>query len=221
MTFLFPLLLSLGAAHAADFDSPEAVLAQFADEPSVADVQRMALDYSKTDPKYLDSWMRAAKSAAALPSLSLYYNYKNSFGTDYGYYTPEEIVDDSKVDGETSMTGAEADALTYGPFTTANGVDIYHVGSVRATWQLDELVMSSNEIRIISEAQDIVKLRDKVLEEVTRLYFERRRLQVDQLLSPGGGDLKKKVGDQLRLAELTAELDGYTGGRFTSSLKQK
>lgn len=219
MNLLLSLLLAAVPVQAADYSSPEQVLAQFEDEPSIGEVQGMALDYSKTDPKYLEGWMKAAKAAAALPSLSLYYNYKNSYGTDFGYYTPEEISDDVAADNS-ALSSSEASALAYGPFETAQAVDIYHVGSVRATWQLDELIMSSNEIRVINEAQDIVKLRDKVLEEVTRLYFERRRLQVDQLLG-SGGELKKRVSDDLRLSELTAHLDAYTGGRFSRTLKQR
>ena len=77
--------------------------------------------------------------------------------------------------------------------------------------------MSSERIRVINEAQDIVKLRDKVLEDVTRLYFDRRRLQVEQLLSPAG-DLRSQLKNELRLQELTANIDALTGGRFSASL---
>lgn len=226
MTFTLLLSLAASPALAGDFNSPADVLAQFKDEPSIAEVQAMTLDYSKTDPKYVDAWMKAAKSAAALPSVTLYYNYKNSFGTDYGYYTPEEISDDLAADADDDgapddpLNEDEASGLAYGPFETAQGVDVYHVGSVRATWRLSDLVMSSEEIRVINEAQDVVKLRDKVLEEVTRLYFERRRLQVDMLLG-SSGDLKKRVGDELRLAELTAQIDAFTGGRFSKELPKK
>lgn len=208
---MFVLLLTalFAPASAGDFSSPDEVLAQFKDEPTVAEVQDMALEYSKTDPKYLDGWLAAAKSAAALPKVQLDYDYKNSFGTDYGYYTIEEVVDDEGTDSD-----------TIGPFESAQGVDVYHTGGVSLEWKLSELVMSSNQIRVINEAQDVVKLRDKVLEEVTRLYFERRRLQVDLLLG-NPGDLKKRVGDELRLAELTAQLDAYTGGRFSKGLPKK
>lgn len=214
MILAFSLLVAQ-PSFAADFASPADVLATFAKEPSVAEVQGMALEYSKTDPRYLDGWLKAAKSAAALPSITLYYKYGSGFDTDYGYYTPEEITDDSDSDNPTDQAAAEA--LSYGPFETDQGVDIDHQASIRATWALSKLVMSSEEIRVINEAQDIVKLRDKVLEDVTRLYFERRRLQVDLLLG-GGGDLKKRVGDELRLAELTAQIDAYTGSRFSKAL---
>lgn len=218
LSLLFPTMLFSTVASAADFTSATDVLATFSTEPTVAQVHGMALEYSKTDPHYVDGWLRAAKSAAALPALTVQYKYWNAFDTDYGYYTPEEITDDS--DSANPTDQAQAEDLAYGPFETTNGVDIDHRAEVKAVWQLSKLVMSSEEIRVISEVQDIVKLRDKVLEDVTRLYFERRRLQVDLLLG-GGGELKKRVGDELRLAELTAQIDAYTGGRFSKALPTK
>jgi hypothetical protein len=79
--------------------------------------------------------------------------------------------------------------------------------------------MSSERIRVISETQDVVKLRDKILDEATRLYFDRRRLQVDILMNTG--DVKTQIKNELRLQELTAQLDAYTGGRFSKALKKK
>ena len=70
---------------------------------------------------------------------------------------------------------------------------------------------------MISESQDVVKLRDTVLTQVTGLYFDRRRLQVDMLLDPPK-DVRAQVDQQLRLMELTAELDGYTGGQFSAEV---
>ncbi len=220
------LVLSLPVATAAEFSSPEEVLASFKNEPTIGEVHAMALDYSKTDSRYVDAWLKASKTAAALPRIELAYGYKNGFDTDYGYYTPEEITEDMAADEDGDgapddpLSSDEASDLAYGPFETAQAVDIDHAAIVKARWELNKLVMSSDQIRMISEAQDIVKLRDKVLEDVTRLYFERRRLQVDLLLNPGG-EMKKRISDQLRLAELTAQLDAFTGGRFSQALPNK
>ena len=93
----------------------------------------------------------------------------------------------------------------------------YQEYKVRLVWDLDKLVMSSERIRVINEAQDLVKLRDKVLSEVTRLYFERRRLQVERLLAPKA-DLMARVREELRLMELTANIDALTGGAFSAAL---
>ena len=101
-------------------------------------------------------------------------------------------------------------------YNTARADDDDGIG-VRLAWRLDKLVMSSERIRVINEAQDIVKLRDKVLDEVTRVYFDRRRLQVEQLLSPASG-LRDQIKAELRLQELTASIDALTGGQFSSAL---
>ena len=58
------------------------------------------------------------------------------------------------------------------------------------------------------------------MEKVTELYFERRRAQVDQLLSPMG-DVMGQVREQLRIMEITAQLDAFTGGRFSQDLSKK
>jgi hypothetical protein len=63
-----------------------------------------------------------------------------------------------------------------------------------------------------------VQLRDDVLNEVTRLYFERRRLQVETLLS-GPEDIADKIENELRLQELTASIDAITGSYMLKRLK--
>ncbi|MEE2751666.1 MAG: helix-hairpin-helix domain-containing protein [Myxococcota bacterium] len=178
----------------------EEVLAQFNQEPSVADVQQMAMEYSHTHRHQVEAWLEASKSAAYLPELQLRYYYYDRMNTGYEYVVDEQ--------GNANPDPADADT------------DRDHVYQVTLKWKLDDLVMSSERIRVISEAQDVVKLRDKVLGEVTRVYFDRRRLQVDSLLSPSG-DIKSQVENQLRLMELTAELDALTGGRFSRALAAK
>lgn len=196
---MIPFLLALALqapASAADLRTVDEVLARFDKEPDVRTVQQMVLEYSKTDPRYVEEWMSAAKNAAWLPELKLTYDYDNGYDYDYLY--------DINPEGELDKSGADND----------HGVQVY------AKWRLDRLVMSSDRIRVISETQDIVKLRDKVLEDVTRLYFDRRRLQVDLLLVPAG-DLKTQVKNEMRLQELTAQIDAYTGGRFSEAARGK
>jgi hypothetical protein len=175
----------------------EQVLAAFASEPDVQSVQAMALAYTKTNPELVEGWLRASKQAYMLPKVNLQYEKENDQGLDYEY-----TLD---VDGDliAQLDGQDADN------------DDKFV--VKLEWRLDKLVMSSEQIRVINESQDIVKLRDKVLDEVTRLYFDRRRLQVDLLLDPGTA-LKQQIENELRLQELSANLDAITGGAFSASL---
>jgi hypothetical protein len=192
------LLAGAQPALSAEYRSVGDVLAQFENEPDVGEVQRMVLEYSKTDPRYVDAWLKASQSANALPKLTVTYDHDDEFNQGFTYVETDgdavAVLDDADTDNDHSIT-------------------------VEAEWRLDKLVMSSERIRMISETQDIVKLRDKVLEEVTRIYFDRRRLQVDVLLG-GAGDIRTQMKNELRLQELTAQLDAYTGGRFSSAVRK-
>jgi hypothetical protein len=60
----------------------------------------------------------------------------------------------------------------------------------------------------------MVELRDDILNAVTRAFFERRRVQMELLMNPPA-DPKREVEQELKLQELTARLDGLTGGWFS------
>jgi hypothetical protein len=187
------------------YSSPAQVLAEFDDEPDVQQVQQWASDYAKVSPGNVDRWLAASKTFAALPQLTVEYRMKDDWNQDFDYLN---------ADGVEPLPGEDTEAL----LTDADsGQDRQYY--VRARWDLDQLVMSSERIRVINEAQDIAKLRDKVLSEVTRLYFERRRVQVEMLLSPKR-DTMGQVKQQLRLMELTASVDALTGGAFSQALKR-
>ncbi len=193
--------LTLKKVAKGSYTDVASVLAQFSNEPEVLAVQAMAMDYTKTNPSLVEGWLSASKAAYALPAVTL------SYDKDIDDYKTWNYLD---LDGDGQISNSEYQ------YNTARADDDYGIG-VRLAWRLDKLVMSSERIRVINEAQDIVKLRDKVLDEVTRIYFDRRRLQVEQLLSPASG-LREQIKDELRLQELTASIDALTGGQFSSAL---
>lgn len=174
------------------YTSADEVLSAFDPEPSVQQVQDMAMNYTHTNREQVESWLRASRNSAWLPQLTGRYQFQDTFDQDYLYET-------SDADLSKAFTQQRSQV------------------QVQVRWDLDELVMSSTQIRVISESQDVVKLRDTVLTQVTGLYFDRRRLQVDMLLDPPK-DVRAQVDQQLRLMELTAELDGYTGGQFSAEV---
>lgn len=190
------------------FSTVEDVLGSFDHEPKVEEVQRWASEYAKVQPELVDRWLASSRGFAALPQVRVSYGVDDAYDNDFNYY------DEFGLPPTRQLTQAELEA---GEAQTGASVGQRRGFDVVATWNLDQIVMSSEQIRVINEAQDIVKLREKVLGEVTRLYFERRRLQVDVLLNPKV-DLAGQVKDELRLRELTANLDAYTGGRFSAAL---
>ena len=177
--------------------SVEEVLAQYSNEPDVRQVQAMVMSYSRTNPDLVKSWLGAARRAYALPKVNLQYEKELDQSTRYDYVV---------ADGETDPTRE----LDYAQAEDDDKV------VVKLEWRLDKLVMSSEQIRVINEAQDVVKMREKLLDECTRLYFDRRRLQVELQLNPPNS-LREQIESELRLQEMTANLDALTGGQFSNS----
>ena len=192
-----PIVSVSGGKNARTYHSAAEVLAEFEGEPDVRAVQAMSMAYTKTNPELVEAWLVSARRAYALPKVQLGYQKDLKFNEGYDY----ALTADSALEAQLADADTDND-------------DRY---VVKLEWRLDKLIMSSERIRVINEAQDIAKLRDKVLDEVTRVYFDRRRLQVEMLLEPGG-DLQAQIKDELRLQELTANLDAYTGGAFSASL---
>jgi hypothetical protein len=174
-------------------DSVREVLAKFDQEPTVREVQEAAGRYAEVHPDLIRSWRSRARKAAAAPQFRAEYRNVNS-------------ADNRQV--EAGGTGSNS-------ITTNNTVE--HRPLVRAQWDLDRLVFNPDELRVANQTVDLVRLRESVMDQVTKLYFERRRLQVENDLSPAA-DVAGKVRKELRLQELIADIDALTGGFFSKKL---
>jgi photosystem II stability/assembly factor-like uncharacterized protein len=86
--------------------------------------------------------------------------------------------------------------------------------SLSFSWDVGDLVFSEQVRLIDSNTRLLVQLRDDILDEVNRLYYERRRLQTELILTPPQTQ-EEKLGRILRLEELTADIDALTGGYFS------
>lgn len=186
--------------NAKRYGSVAEVMAEFAGEPTIAEVQQMAMQYTTTHPDMVRSWLSASRSTFLLPQLDVKYRKELDLNEDFTY--------------EQEESGDLTQNLTSGD------VDNDDTYEIKLSWDLQKLIMSSERIRVISEAQDVAKLRDKVLEDVTRLYFDRRRHQVEVLLNPPGS-LDAQIEAELRSQELTATLDAFTGGAFSATLSRR
>jgi hypothetical protein len=81
------------------------------------------------------------------------------------------------------------------------------------SWDLGDLAFHPEAIDVSREAREVIKLRDDVLDEVTQLYFERRRVLAELAAEPDAPP-EEKLRLQLRAAELAAGIDAWTGGWF-------
>lgn len=65
----------------------------------------------------------------------------------------------------------------------------------------------------------MVELRNDLLSEATRIYYERRRLQIALVFTPPVSE-QEHLENLLRMDELTALLDGMTDGFFSKRLER-
>lgn len=168
-----------------DVEQLALALANLPTQPSLAEVQRAALGQAGIDPGQARSTLRRARAAAAAPRVSVQYDHR----LDQGWVLDQEA--------------GTADALR-------NDAGNQSVLRIDATWDLDRLVFSPDELRVTRTALDLADWRQRVLIEVTQLYFERQRLLLEAQLAPAV-DLETALDRALRLREIEGLLTGLTG----------
>ncbi|NQT94989.1 MAG: hypothetical protein HQ572_00920, partial [Candidatus Omnitrophica bacterium] len=167
----------------------------FDKEPSILEIQQAAIQYAEVSPEKI-KWMRsAAMNKAWLPDVS--------FGLD------GDVNRTIDLDRGSTTT---PDFYIEGPGDKGWGWDI------DLSWDLSELIWDDAQANIDVRSRLMVQLRNDVLDEITKLYFERRRLQLE-LAANSPKDEKDMTLKELRLAELTANIDALTGGYLTERLQ--
>ncbi len=169
------------------------IFSSFNDEPTVREIQEAAINYAEVHPDKIARWRRAVKRKALFPKLS--------FG-----------IDKSKSDTYEIYTSSSNQYYTLGPDDETEGWDI------NLSWDLGNLIWNSSQTTIDIRSKLMVQLRDDILDEVTRYYFERRKLQIELLEAPPE-DVRARTRKDLRLQELTANIDALTGGYLSENLE--
>jgi hypothetical protein len=177
---------------AVDMAQIDAALARLPPAPSLQATQEAALSRAGVDAAAAARWLRRARIAAALPTLSVQYDHR----LDRGWVLDREV--------------AQADALR-------NDAGHQSVVRAKATWELDRLLFAPDELRAARAAIDLADLRERVLVEITALYFERQRLLVERELAPPS-DLDTALAAALRLREVEGLLTGLSGLEFASKV---
>ena len=167
----------------------------FPNEPSILEVHKAAIEYAEVDPNKIRGWRMAARNRAWFPKLSV------------GFDRDEDISLHVDTGGTT-----QADFYITGPTDVSKGWDI------SLDWDLGDLIWNSSQTSIDSRSKLMVELRQDVLDQVTKFYFERQRLKKQILLTPPP-DQMTKLEQEIRLEELTASIDALTGGYFSEEIK--
>ncbi|MDD5238651.1 MAG: hypothetical protein PHU96_06825 [Candidatus Omnitrophica bacterium] len=174
-------------------DNP--VVIYYKDEPKINEIQQAAIKYAEVEPEKIKEWRKKAKMKAVLPRLTV-------------------GIDSSEADNYEIYTSATTRYVYEGPDDKSSGWDI------TLSWELGDLIWSEAQTSIDVRSRLMVQLRDDILDEVTKIYFERLRVKIE-LDNLSIEDRKKRLERELKLQELTASLDALTGGYFSQQLKNK
>lgn len=173
-------------------DDIETAMKAFEKEPKVKAVQEQAIRYATAEPARVEDWLSRSRLAPSLPSLSL----SGGKGVDYDHSVREKIGDPSVL--------SRRDSSDYN-------------FNAKLEWRFADLVFNSNELRVAREAFRMAVLRERILQDVTKAYFERRKAQMKLALDNMAQPLER-VEWGLKIEELTATLDGLTGGWFSEQV---
>ncbi|MDD5729582.1 MAG: hypothetical protein PHN57_00425 [Candidatus Omnitrophica bacterium] len=164
-------------------------------EPGIKDIQEAAIRYAEVEPGKIKLMREKAAKKAVLPQLNLGVN-RNV--TDLWHW---ESGSTTKADDDVLKKGE--DALEW---------------SVSLSWDFGELIWNNDQTSIDSRSRLMVQLRQDILDEVTKLYFERLRVKLE-LDNVSLEDRKNWSEKELKIAELTASLDALTGGYFSRNIR--
>ena len=126
----------------------------FDHEPTIQEVQHLAINYAEVNPNKIKQWRAGAQRRAILPNLSV--------GLDRS--TTELFHWDSGPNPDNLLKGR--DFLDW---------------DISLSWDLGDLIWNPDQTSIDSRSKLMVELREDITDQVTRLYFERRRGQGDML----------------------------------------
>jgi len=168
----------------------------FGKEPSVWAIQREAIRYANVSNWKTKSWHWGSKLRGILPS----------FSVGKGFSTSNNVDIDR-------AGAADPDVYILGPD------DRNRSWQMNLQWDLADILWNSSQTSIDTREKLMVELRNDILGEATRLYFERRWAQIEFILKPPSNHLERSRA-LLRLEELTASLDAMTGGHLTRQLNK-
>lgn len=171
----------------------------FSEEPQIGQLHAWAIDYADVSNQKIRTWQRQARNRALWPSLSI------------------GIDGDQDADISDTIYGSSSGSIVIGPDEKSNGRA--YGWDVSLSWDLADFVWSTDQTSIDSRAKLMVELREDILDQITRVFFERRRLQIDRL-SRQDMPAQEQVEADMRIDELSALLDSLTGGRFSGHINK-
>ena len=165
---------------------------KMAEEPTILELQRAAIRYAEVSPDKIINLRKQAAARAFMPEVSVGYN-NDVYDT----------ISTATLNGKTNFF--------VGPDDTNSGWDF------TAKWDLGDLVYNTAQTSIDSRSKLMVELRNDVLEMLNVAYFERKKIQ-RQITKIADKENPAYTDREIRIEELTATIDGLTGGYLSRRL---
>jgi photosystem II stability/assembly factor-like uncharacterized protein len=125
-------------------------------KPGIEQVQQAAMCYADVEPEKIIRWRKQAEKKAFLPKVNAGINRDTSDLWHWEGGSTTKIGDDVLIRGKETV-----------------GWDL------TLTWDLGELIWNDAQTSIDVRSRLMVELRDDILDEVTKIYFERLRVKME------------------------------------------
>lgn len=168
-------------------------------EPSIKECQNTAVRFYKLEPERINKLARNARLKGLIPSLSA--SFSNELGNRFTN-TKDGLFPILPSPSENPNPNFFKERVT----ETSDQIS----WSVSASWDLDRLAFAAESL----DAKSLTSLEENLVREVTTVFFSRRRVLASLILSPPDDD-EEFFYELMRLDELTATLDAFTGGMFS------
>jgi hypothetical protein len=191
--------VTTGSAARADASTARRTL-RSRGEPDVQRVQSVALRYVSLEPERFARLARGLKRRAWLPELDLDGGYAHDRSNSRDY-------------DEAFLSGAMR-RLRDRDRRSGSDWDV----SASLSWDFRGLLYPEDAVDLSREVRQVIALRDDVLDEIAQIYYERLAL-LARLAADDFEGAAARARAELRVAELAAGLDGWTGGWFSAQLR--
>jgi hypothetical protein len=187
-------------------------------EPTLPETMSLALDYSALHSEVFYSAFQRAGWSAFAPELRAQYRYSGGRPEEEEEYIllvdePDDFDDEDEKDFLELYDVSEAARAPYRGQV--------HKFFVTLTWDLDQLAFGVDRPRVMRLSPLRHRAEMQVLSRVRSLYTARRRLITEMVLQGTAGSERLQMAQWLKLAELTALVDGATGGGFSRIARER
>ena len=166
----------------------EELLEGASEVPSVQQVQEKALRYANAHPEQIRSTLSRARKAHWLPKFQAGLDPKMGLSDTLQHKNNEDV------------------------FTNRQDHDWNF--QFKVEWHFNNLIFNHDEVVLNYNLVRQSLVRERILEQVNEAYFMLKRLQIQKKAGLYESSLAK-IEAALKMQELSAELDGLTGGWFS------